>query len=249
MDSGSFWRDYSTAQYLKDQEPVVLQTIHVSGPFCFDSGIQVELLSKQIAERWQDVGIELAAEADICNPRIPKALLEAFDLVRTVLPLYGTVAGVCRSLHLLTPSGQGFDTSYSDPLLPFSMFVSCPEDSESDRVERLAENLVHEALHLQLTLVERNRPLVLDTPSEESYFSPWKNAWRDVHGVIHAVYVFSNLRHFWSRVAAEESKSSAFARSRVEAIGQEIDAARQLATSPFLTEMGRQLLESHVVAS
>ena len=248
-DGRSDWQGYSTARYFEGQEPVVLDTIHHSGPTSLDSGIQVELLSRKVAKRWREVDIELAAEVDIDHSQFSKLLLEALDLVRTVLPLYGTVAGLCRSLHLLVPPGRGFDTSYSDPSLPFSVFVSCPEESESDRVERFAENVVHEALHLQLTLVERSQPLISGTPCEQTFFSPWRSSWRDVRGVIHAVYVFSNLRHFWNHVAAQGSESSTFARLRVEVINQELDAARHLAASPFLTEMGRRLVESHMVVS
>ena len=111
-------------------------------------------------------------------------------------------------------------------------------------MERLAENIVHEALHLQLTLVDTIEPLVIDDPNEAQVFSPWRNEPRNVLGLVHAVYVFGNIRHFWKRVAAELPESSSFAQSRIEAIDSEMDAAKQLLGSRTLTATGRRLATS-----
>ena len=54
---------------------------------------------------------------------------------------------------------------------------------------RLAEAIIHEAMHLQLTLVERLCPLILE--DDRKLFSPWKNEDRKPSGVLHALYVFS----------------------------------------------------------
>ena len=182
------------------------------------------------------------------NMEFPQMLERSLDLVRTVPPLHGTVTGLCRSLHVLAASGRDVDVSCSDPSLPFSVFVSCPPAAERNRVERLAENIVHEALHLQLTLVETIEPLVIDDPDEPPVFSPWRNEPRNVRGLVHAVYVFGNIRHFWKRVAAELPESSSFARSRIEVIDGEMDAAKQLLASRTLTATGRRLATSFLNA-
>ena len=237
------WPSCSTARLIDDAEPVVLHTAAISD-LPFDSDVHVELLPEAVTRRWRKLGLEFATEADMRETRFPATLESSLELVRTVPPLQGTVAGLCRSLHVLVASGRDFDVSYSDPSLPFSIFVSCPPATERNRVERLAENIVHEALHLQLTLVESAESLVIDVPDETPVFSPWKNEWRSVRGVMHAVYVFGNLRCFWKRVAADLPESSSFARTRVEMIDGELDAVRQLATSRFLTSMGRRLARS-----
>ena len=176
----------------------------------------------------------------------PEVLVGSLDLVRTVLPLQGTIAGVCRSLHILVAPDRDFDVSYSDPSVPFSVFVSCPSPSERNRLERLAENIVHEALHLQLTLLESVRSLVIDTPGEKPVFSPWKNERRNVRGLIHAVYVFGNLRCFWKRIAADVPEFASFARTRIETIDREMDATRRLVTNCSLTAMGQRLARSYL---
>jgi hypothetical protein len=43
---------------------------------------------------------------------------------------------------------------YSSPAIPFSIFVSVPPADERNVVARLAEAIIHEAMHLQLTLIE-----------------------------------------------------------------------------------------------
>ena len=173
-----------------------------------------------------------------------ETLADALELAGTVLPFKGTVAGLCRSLHVLVASGRDLDVSYSEPSLPFSVFVSCPPAAERYRVERLAENVLHEALHLQLTLVESIEPLVIDVPDESPVFSPWKGEWRSVRGLLHAVYVFGNLRCFWKHVAGDSPGASSFARTRIEMIDGELDAAGPLVTSQSLTATGRRLAAS-----
>ena len=165
--------------------------------------MQVELLPEAVARGWRNLGLEFASVEEMSEAQFLQVLKKALELIRRVPPLHGTVAGLCRSLHLLVASGRGFDVSYSDPSLPFSVFVSCPSVTERDRVERLAENIVHEALHLQLTLVETVETLVTRRTGETSVFSPWKNERRTVRGLVHAVYVFGNLRCFWQQVAAD----------------------------------------------
>jgi len=110
----------------------------------------------------------------------------------------------------------------------------------------LAESIVHEALHLQLTLVESIEPLVAESPAGVLVFSPWKNELRSFHGFIHGVYVFANLRCFWKKVATDSPELSSFALTRIGVIDRELGAARQLEVSPLLTTMGRRLVMSYL---
>ena len=228
----------------ENSDSTVRHTIDVSGSQ-FDSAMSVELLSSPLTQRWQSIGLNFATARDINDMRFMEALAKSLDLIRLVRPLHGTVVGMCRSLHVLLASCRHFDISYSDPSLPFSIFVSCPPVTAKNRVKRLAENVIHEALHLQLSLVERVEPLVVIEGAEhELVFSPWKEGERTMRGLLHAVYVFSNLRCFWERVAVNRPNSSSFAESRIETINQEMSGACHLLDNPLLTATGRRLASS-----
>jgi hypothetical protein len=82
-----------------------------------------------------------------------------------------------------------YDISHTTPELPLSIFVSIPAANERHAVLRLAESLIHEAMHLQLTLIETSVPLVRSTSA--TAFSPWKAEDRPVQGLMHGLYVFA----------------------------------------------------------
>ena len=224
----------------KYRDASVLHTIDIADA-PFDSTMSVELLPSSLTGRWQSIGLQFASERYINDMRFMEELAKSLGLIRLVRPLHGTVAGMCRSLHVLLTSRGDYDVSYSDPSLPFSIFVSCPPLTEGDRFQRLAENIIHEALHLQLSLVERVEPLVIHGAEHERVFSPWKKGKRTIRGLLHAVYVFNNLRFFWERGASNSANSSSFAENRIETIKEEMSSVRHLVDSPLLTAAGRRL--------
>ena len=244
----SAWRGYSTARFLRDSEPVVIRTVDFDD-LEIEAGIQIELLPDWLAGGLRTAGLELASEENMNETEFQGALADALGLIAKVPPLFGTVAGLCRSLHVLISSGVDIDTSYSDPALPFSIFVSCPSPIETHRAERLAENIVHEALHLQLSLVETIKPLVVANQDEMRFFSPWKNEPRTVHGLLHGVYVFANLHYFWGQIAGNATNDSAFAERRIEEINGELDTVQHLLSNRALTPMGRRLATSLLARS
>jgi len=239
----SGWRSYSTSRYLAGLDPCILHSLGVAGS-ADDAGVNVELLPAVLARRWRDLGLRFATAADLKEMNFRETLAKALDLIGVVRPLEGSVAGMCRSVHVLLASDRDLDVSCSDPSLPFSAFVSCPPDTAKYQTERLAENLVHEALHLQLSLLETVQPLLAAIRDEETVFSPWKGEGRTVRGLVHAVYVFGNLRCFWRRVASSTPGSSSFARARVETIDGEMANAVHLLRSRSLTAAGRRLATS-----
>ena len=239
----SVWQSYSTSRFLDGSSPDILFAIGVPG-HSVASSVGVERLPPMLADRWRNVGLEFASESDLSDMEFRQTLARSLDFIGMDQPLAGTVAGLCRSLHVLVASSRDFDVSYSDPTLPLSVFVSCPLSTERDRVERLAENIVHEALHLQLSLVERVQPLLTDELDEERVYSPWKDEWRTIRGLVHALYVFGNLRSFWKDVASKRPESSPFAQARIQTIDAEMADATRLVESRSLTVAGRGLATS-----
>ena len=236
------WQSYSTSQWLDGSDPYVLHVVRDSES-SDGAGFMVELLPAARTDRWRCIGLRFATEADVNERDFIRMLAKSLDVIRLVPPLRGTVAGLCRSIHPLLAPGNDLDVSYSDPILPCSVFVSCPLPTERHHVERLAENLMHEALHLQLSLVELVEPLIKPARREKPVFSPWKGEGRTVQGLVHAVYVFGNLRCFW-RLAASILPDPSFARMRIGTIDGEMANAAHFLEGGSLTPMGRRLAAS-----
>ena len=245
FDSNPTWEKYSTAHFFNGSNPNILDTLRFPD-FQTDSGIQIELLCELQTKPWHKLGLQLATKSELRELDFQAVLKQSLTLIRRVQPLFGAVVGLCRSIHGLVSHDPSFDSSYSDPHLPFSIFVSCPPFTEINRVERMAENIAHEALHLQLSLVETFTPVVVEAPDMAHLFSPWKNEFRTVHGLVHGVYVFGNLRHFWNCIAMHSTEHSSFAEARIEEIDIELGSTKDLAFNPALTPMGQRLVASHI---
>lgn len=156
-----------------------------------------------------------------------------------------SLAALVRTIHLVASGGDDYDTSYSDPSIPFSIFLSVPTAIERRSLLRVAEGLVHEAMHLQLSLCEAICPLVDGTVKWEMY-SPWKQTKRQTQGVMHGLYVFCVLKWMWEQVGQVSSvvEDRLFAARRINEITDEIKAVRDVVDSPALTHEGRDFVQS-----
>ena len=106
------------------------------------------------------------------------------------------------------------------------------------------EALVHETMHLQLSLVERRIQLMESDRAETMAFSPWRDSERNVQGVLHALHVFVVVQSLWKRAArrAPRGIDRDFAEARVRDIRDEVARARRLVASPGLSREGRELV-------
>ena len=170
------------------------------------------------------------------------AVRSALSLIALVPSLYVTVAAYLRILHVLKAPNTDFDVSHSDPEVPFSIFVSIPS-GEREGILRLAESIIHECMHLQLTMIEAALPLVNDR--NVLIFSPWQQRARPLCGVLHGFYVFSVIDAYYE--ALDQSRSlipdeKAFVTKRRDEITQEVAQVADLANVEGLTNEGRVLV-------
>src|SRR5262249_38045337 len=109
---------------------------------------------------------------------------------------------------------------------------------------RVAEGLLHEAMHLQLTLVEAVVPLTSDSAS--TYFSPWRNEHRTAQGVMHALYVFRVIDAFLAEILMRDATPANWCRHasgrRAEIAGQ-MDDVRSFRACADLTPDGRRFVD------
>lgn len=232
------WSRYSTTRLAVGSDPYVVSSIVYDTPWGTECDMQLEVLPNTLATKWDEAELRLATKADFQDNDFCAVMTGALDLLATASPFLGTVAGLCRSIHLLGAATH-FDSSYSDPRFPFSVFTSCPSPEENHRVERLAESILHESLHLQLSLVEAAEPLVVTSLDQPTLYSPWKKELRPVRGIMHGVYVFANLQCFWRHVAS--LTNSPVAATRVEEIRGQLACVPALEECSVLTPAGRRL--------
>jgi hypothetical protein len=145
-----------------------------------------------------------------------QAAAGVLDCVET---LADTVGCLVRSIHLLQ-APKDHDVSHSSPQLPFSIFVSIPEPIERDANLRVAESLIHESMHLQLSLIGIIEPLV-NTPDAGGY-SPWKREFRPVEGLLHGLYVFAVIHQALGFIAESQPASQRYCIKRRNEIQSEV---------------------------
>jgi hypothetical protein len=238
---------YATARVLRQDpylEPRNVTSFHVaSSDEASPLAIRVEVLSEELAHECRPSLRFFSPEA-ILTSHLSSTVGDALDILSTVPGLLAAVASLIRALHLIDPGDDEIDISFSDPNLPFTAFVSVPSPGVPVGALRVAEALLHEAMHLQLTLIEKVIPLVLNTGL--TFFSPWKDEHRSAQGVLHGLYVFRAVDSFLTSVALNAA-SCAELRPYVEARQREIK--RQIAaTSDFrncsdLTAYGAMLVD------
>ena len=201
--------------------------------------LQVEILDSEFAYCYEEAGIRFYTALEIDATNILPQLREAITILNPIPTLFATVAALVRSIHVLDPVDDAYDISFSEPNIPFSIFVSVPQSNRVTNPLRIAEAIIHEAMHLQLTLIERYVPLVIKT--QKKIFSPWRGEYRSIRGVLHALYVFRVIDRFLECLSAmkgyphEEVK---YIQGRRDEIDEQINKIRTLSGHPELTMVG-----------
>lgn len=165
---------------------------------------------------------------------------EAMCLLSICPSLAEAVQILVRDFYLIQSPGIGYDVSHSQPDLPFSIFVTIPV-GERDAAERLAESILHEAMHLQLSILERYVPLVNE--SLITGYSPWQRKERPIGGLVHGLFVFRVIDQWLAQIitrAVNHPESLSYARRRRIEIAEEIGQLGQLSSSSALTPEGRR---------
>lgn len=173
-----------------------------------------------------------------CKP----VLNAAAEIIDRVPSLADVVRQHVRWLSLLA-ADESYDISHSEPRWPDWIFVSCPTASGEVAALRVAENVVHEAMHLQLTIIERRVTLIEDQCAKLQ--SPWKAELRDLGGILHGLYVFRVVSRFLNKSGVTAGLSPggiAHVRRRLDEISHEIAAVNKSELSDGLTIAGRSFL-------
>jgi len=164
-------------------------------------------------------------------------------LIDQVPSASSAVRAVVENVFLLG-AREEFDVSHSEPRWPGWIFVSAPRSAGPVSALRFAENVLHEAMHLQLTKLEARTPLVADTASK--LHSPWKQEPRNLQGILHGLYVFACICAFFRSLRTEPMPQEGidYIRRRIDSIREEIAALPLDRLAEGLTEAGRQFMRA-----
>jgi uncharacterized protein len=169
---------------------------------------------------------------------------EAFELIRTWRQeLAREIELLSRDVLFVRDLTAHPDkvVSFSDDSAPGALYCSVRRSDGLISALDLADSLIHEHRHQKLYLLNRFAPLVLrDRPLVAS---PWREDMRPPSGLLHAVFVFTELIAFWRHVAVK-GPDTARAEREVSAIAAKLRAGFGTLKDVELTEQGRQLVSS-----
>lgn len=122
----------------------------------------------------------------------------ALEIVRGWRPaLHRELVQTCNAVQFVRDRTAHPDKiiSFSDDAVPGALYVSASQGSKVVDAYDMADSLIHEHRHQKLYLLERLAPTV--QPGAAKVVSPWREELRPPSGLLHAVFVFVELRRFW----------------------------------------------------
>lgn len=201
--------------------------------------LQVETLEGGYALPYEQKGVRFYTDKEINSENVLGQLASAVTMLKCLPPLCTTVFTLVKSIHLIN-ADDDYDLSFSEPHIPFTIFISVPTFRRMTSVLRITEALVHEAMHLQLTLVEGVVDLI--KISEGRYFSPWRGEYRSAQGVLHALYVFRVIDRLFEEISARGFASCLegmnHINSRRREISEQMQEIKSFPDCADLTELG-----------
>ena len=175
---------------------------------------------------------------------VVKKLDDAMILLNAVPNLAGYIAQLVRRIVVLKSANPEEDVSYSHPALPFSIFVSVCEERSIEASARVAESILHEAMHLRLSLIQKVVNILEPGRQEgESYFAPWRHVERPVNGVLHGIFVFRAILEFFRKLAfiSKDKRVKEYSSRRIQQISFELEQVADFYKSPALSDTGFEL--------
>lgn len=132
--------------------------------------------------------------------------------------------------------------SFSDNSVPGALYVSISQGDRLIDPYDLADSLIHEHRHQKLYLLERFTPTVERTSAQ--VVSPWREDLRPPSGLLHAVFVFVELRRFWLHVR-DHGPAELYSRAVNQLADTDLHLSQAFVTlaSCPLTVMGQNLVD------
>lgn len=239
------WSDYSTARCITNHTvPLSTKFLLYKGAFP-DELVYLEAPSFNCLQTFYDEhGLVPLSVNEIERTEALLKLGRAIAVIALVKPALLSIRKLVRAIQVLKQENEEIDIGYSHPQIPFTIFVSTCSDNSITSSLRVAESILHEAMHLKLTLLEKWITLVKPNSLSLTY-SPWRDEERPVKGVLHGLFVFRAVYEFYSEIINSSPKLKAtteFLSYRLEDIKFEISSLKDLDTNQGLTKEGQRFV-------
>lgn len=202
--------------------------------------IKIVLPSDDLKEFYKQHGIEPVSITTIESTNAIAKIVTALDILKQIEPIHDFILKIVKSVQLIKAEYTDTDISYSHPDIPFSVFFSVCDEVSGISDLRVAESILHEAMHLKLTLIEEIVPLIVPN-AKGLYFSPWRDEPRPARGVLHGLFVFRALFDFLTaiyntKIFPNEVKD--YIQLRIKEVTEDISQLQKFAGCPDLTKNG-----------
>lgn len=156
-----------------------------------------------VNDRWlrAPFGASVVFEDNAVAAKVRPLAEEALAIIARWRPALGQeVERICGDVQFVRDPAAHPDkiVSFSDNSVPGALYVSVVQSGRTIDAYDLADSLIHEHRHQKLYLLERVVPTVLSTTKRVK--SPWRDDLRPPSGLLHAIFVFVELRRFWQHV-------------------------------------------------
>jgi len=239
--------NYSTTGILLGDTSLVAEKFAI--PIDLDTeDICIEMPSQEhLSNFYNENGLELSTKEELDSLESINILNNAFTTISTVRPIFNCVTILVRAIQILKSDDPDNDVSYSHPDIPFSIFVSICDKQTEETSLRIAESIIHEAMHLQLTLIENHMELVKPN-SADNYYSPWRDEQRPARGVLHGLFVFRVILEFFRELTSSYNDKLVveYSDCRILEITSELLQVRDFYKLPALNATGVQLAKQLV---
>lgn len=235
---------YSTARsYYKNINIPESNKVKIYGTTVEDS-IYIEYPQTKILQNfYEDTGLELLPQSEIESINGIEKISSALQILGTIPGILECLSKVVKCIIILKQDDLEIDISHSDPNIPFSIFVSVCEESTEISNLRVAESILHEAMHLKLTMIEHNIDLVVPE-TKEVYYSPWRDEQRPVRGVLHGLFVFKAILDYYKSINIQfkKPKEKEYLSCRIDEIENEFELITPFVKSNGLTDWGKKIV-------
>lgn len=225
--------DYSIINSIIKEQKYTETTISLK-----DTNIKLALPAAALQSFYDEHGLYVS---DIQNKKnnIVVKVESALEVIRRVPEVFSFINKIVKSMQIIDAEYLDTDTSYSHPNIPFSIFFSVCEEESIISDFRVAESVLHEAMHLMLTLIETHVELI-GLNSKETFYSPWRDEPRQIRGVLHGLFVFRGLLGFYKLMENIFSTSNelGYIQLRIDQIKRDIYQLKEFASCSDLTKDG-----------